>query len=561
MVRSPDVTRPPLWWRAIASAAALLAAMLTFSSSVSPNVPWRAHLLESLEPATVASVAHAAGVAGALVLAVLSWGVLQGRRRAGRVAVVLLAVLAAVHAAKGLDYEEASIALALAFALRAGVRAAARGAAPSPAAAAALITAGALAAGYAVTVTALLVSGRSPEVAATLARAASALAHGRVPARAAAWAVPALHVLVGIAFAGLVLLGRSLLAPARARDGHGWGEHERAAAIVSEHGDDSIAPFLLRADKTFFFARDGVLAYRLIGGTAVMSGDPVGPDAAATLAAFLTIAARRGWDVCAMAARREHIDAYRALGLRAIRIGSEAIVDPAAFSLDGRASRTVRKAVHRVRRHGWTIETLAGAELTPALAAELEAVEREWRTRHPRLYGFAMTSDRLWGAREDAHDVYAVARNEAGAVRAFQRYVPYRGGLSLDAMRRLDDEPNGISDALVASALAEARSRGCREVSLNFSSLAHVLAGDSRAAARARWLLRPLRHRFQLERLARFAAKFGPEWRPRYLVYTRRARLPVAVVRVMQAEAYLRPPRPRPRPDAWSPLPFPRVRG
>ena len=150
-----------------------------------------------------------------------------------------------------------------------------------------------------------------------------------------------------------------------------------------------------------------------------------------------------------------------------------------------------------------------------------------------------------------------VARAPSGEARAFQRYVPYRGGLSLDAMRRLDDEPNGISDALVAAALAEAARRGCGEVSLNFSSLAHILtagAADSVGRRAARRALRPLHRRFQLERLVRFASKFGPRWRARHLLYTRPTRLPVCVLRVMQAEAYVRPPRPRPRDDAWRPL-------
>jgi lysyl-tRNA synthetase class 2 len=233
------------------------------------------------------------------------------------------------------------------------------------------------------------------------------------------------------------------------------------------------------------------------------------------------------------------------------------VVDPRSFTLSGNASRTVRKAVNRVRKHGWTISVVPGRALTPALVAELDAVECEWRCRHQRVYGFAMASDRLWGAPEDAGDVYVVAREPGGEARAFQRYVPYRGGLSLDAMRRLDDEPNGISDALVAAALAEAATRGCREVSLNFSSLAHVFTAGPEASLAwraARCALRPLHRRFQLERLIRFAAKFGPRSRARHLVYTRRSRLPVCVLRVMQAEAYVRPPRPRPREDAWRPL-------
>jgi lysyl-tRNA synthetase class 2 len=190
------------------------------------------------------------------------------------------------------------------------------------------------------------------------------------------------------------------------------------------------------------------------------------------------------------------------------------------------------------------------------------AAEAAWRRTHRRLYGFAMASDRLWGAPEDDTDLYAIARNPAGEIRAFQRYVRYRRGLSLDAMRRLDDEPNGISDSLVAAMLAHARELGCAEVSLNFSAFGHLMAADTlerRAHRLFRWALRRLHGRFQLERLMRFAAKFGPAWRPRYVVYTSRTRLPLAALRVLQAEAYIKPPPPprRVARDRWLPAPVP----
>jgi lysyl-tRNA synthetase, class II len=216
--------------------------------------------------------------------------------------------------------------------------------------------------------------------------------------------------------------------------------------------------------------------------------------------------------------------------------------------------------VRRVARHGWTVELARGEQLTAGLIADLAAVEAAWRRGHRRLYGFAMASDRLWGAPEDCRDLYAIARNPAGEARAFQRYVPYRGGLSLDAMRRLDDEPNGISDALVSATLLHARELGLDEVSLNFAGFGHLMAADTleRGSHRAaRWALQRLHGRFQLERLARFANKFGPEWRPRFLVYTARTRLPLAALRVLQAEAYLKPPSVRPHQGAWRPAPRP----
>jgi lysylphosphatidylglycerol synthetase-like protein (DUF2156 family) len=167
-----------------------------------------------------------------------------------------------------------------------------------------------------------------------------------------------------------------------------------------------------------------------------------------------------------------------------------------------------------------------------------------------------MTLGRLWGADEDRHALYVVARDSAGTLRAFLRFAEYGDGLSLDATRRFGDEPNGLSEAMVVAALAYARERRFAEVSLNFAGFAHIMA--ARAApgsghAVVRLLLRAFHGRFQLEQLVRFSDKFGPTWRPRYLIHRGRTSLPLAGLRVLQAEAYVRPPRSKPLTARWQP--------
>src|SRR5439155_10125839 len=128
----------------------------------------------------------------------------------------------------------------------------------------------------------------------------------------------AVRVLVVVALVAAIAFVRAQLAPARPEDGHDEAAHARAAAIVTAHGHDSLAPFVLRADKAFFFSRGGVLAYRTLRETAVVSGDPVGPEgsAPAIVADFLAFAERRGWDVVLTGASLAHLSAYRGLGLR-----------------------------------------------------------------------------------------------------------------------------------------------------------------------------------------------------------------------------------------------------
>lgn len=543
--------------RRLYALATALAGVVTIASSLSANAPARQHLLEAFEPSSTQAAAHALGVIGGLLTLWLALGVLHGRRPAARAAVTVLGVLAVVHLAKGLDYEEALIALGLAVVLHMGMEQAGTGRRPSRSMIAVLVLLVGVAGAYAATLTILLVSGHSSDIGATLWTAARALANG-APTAVGGAARTGLHLAVAVALAVLVVVLRALLAPARARDGHDGRDHLQAAAIVAAHGEDSIAPFALRADKAFFFAHGGVIAYRTLRETAVVAGDPIGPpgSAPAILAAFDAFARDRGWDVVVLGARQGRLADYAALGLRTMQVGLEAVVAPQQFDLEAPASKTVRKAVRRVARHGWTIELVAAAQLTTPVIEDLAAVEEAWRRRHNRLYGFAMASDRLWGAPEDGRDIYAIARNPDGEARAFQRYVPYCDGLSLDAMRRLDDDPNGISDALVAATLAHARDEGLHEVSLNFAGFGHLMAADTlerRSHRLARWTLRRLHGRFQLERLARFANKFGPSWRPRFLVYTARTRLPLAALRVMQAEAYIKPPAPRQAQDAWRP--------
>ena len=91
-----------------------------------------------------------------------------------------------------------------------------------------------------------------------------------------------------------------------------------------------------------------------------------------------------------------------------LRIGDEAVVDPRAFSLEGRPIRKVRQSIARVKRHGWRVEVVDGCDVISAARRELGEVEADWRSRQRRLIGFAMTLGRLAGADERDGGVYVL---------------------------------------------------------------------------------------------------------------------------------------------------------
>ena len=79
-----------------------------------------------------------------------------------------------------------------------------------------------------------------------------------------------------------------------------------AKALVREWGTDTLAPFALRGDKSYFLdeERRAFVPYRVVGGVAIVSGDPIGdPERLEPLvASFLDYAHRRDWRVAILGA-------------------------------------------------------------------------------------------------------------------------------------------------------------------------------------------------------------------------------------------------------------------
>lgn len=508
-------------------------------------------LLGHLTPPGLPSEAHLLSVVAGLALLVVAPRLWRGTRAAASVAIVGLATLAAVSVLKG-NYEQAALELALSAMLAAARRSFPLGCRNRPRLAIVCAALGAWGLAYCALRAAPLVGAHPGHVIERALRhsVTHALRLSTASRMSDAW-ISLIDALIGCAALISVLAMRSLLRPVPSANGHVEHEYREARAIVERYGEDSLSPFILRPDKALAFAAGGVLSYRVIRGTAIVSCDPVAPGDGAphVLASFLELAHRRGWQVVVWGAGARHLEAYKRLGLRAIRAGEEAFVDPGTFTLEGRPVRKLRQSVHRVQRRGWEITVCEGRTIDGALELEIYQLESAWRARQRRVLGFAMGM----GAFESdvgPDDLYVLARSPQGELGAVMRFVSHCGKLSLDTMRRVGDTPNGLNEALVCTALQAARERGVPEVSLNYAGLAHLVRGEQSDNPLARRLsgsiMVVLGRRFQMERLVRFNDKFAPEWRPRYLVYETPAALPRAVLRVLQAEGYV-PALRRPR--------------
>jgi lysyl-tRNA synthetase class 2 len=533
-------------------AATVLAVAVAVAGSldvVRAVLPGSHEIVGGLAPDAVRTVAAAVGVPVGVALLLSARGIARGQRIAWLTATVLLALSVALHVLHGFNDGGilAAIVLVCLVAMRGDFRSGSDPAAPRRAFARLAITLTVvplfgLAAIWINRTTADRPFSFGFALHETLVGSLG-VGSGHLEAPFGDWFPLSVLILSAV---GIAWTLSAAVAPWRYELEQAQSEWELARSLVVTWGSDTLSPFALRADKSYFFAeeRDAFLAYRVVGGVAIVSGDPIGePEALErVLARFLAFARSRGWRVAVLGASEASLPLYRRLGLRAVYHGDEAILDVAAFSLEGRAIRKVRQSVQRLEREGYSVQILRPSEVQPPLRAALEEIAETWRDGEPQK-GFVMALDTLFG-RDDDGDVFVIGIGPDGRPEGFIHFAssPAGSALSLSSMPRLRTTPNGFNEWLICETVAWAREKGYSRISLNFAPFAALFAADAeleplqRVERRA---LRSLKGQFQLDNLLHFNEKFGPGWSRRYVVVERRRDLPRVSVAALAAESYL----------------------
>ncbi|MFD4610633.1 phosphatidylglycerol lysyltransferase domain-containing protein [Streptomyces sp. NPDC058440] len=370
--------------------------------------------------------------------------------------------------------------------------------------------------------------------------------------------VPAVHVPhwvditinVSMAATFLLVLYACFRSP-RGRALLGEEDEKRLRELLDRHGErDSLGYFALRRDKAAIFSPTGkaAVAYRVVGGVSLASGDPIGDPEAwpGAIDAWLAEARRHAWTPAVMGASEEAGTIYARHGLDALELGDEAVVDVADFSLEGRAMRVVRQAHNRVRRTGYTVCVRRHEDIPDEEMSLLVERADRWRDGATER-GFSMALGRL-GDPADGRCVMLECRDADGVPRALLSFVPWgEHGLSLDLMRRDRDGENGLMEFMVVELLLRAGEFGVRRVSLNFAMFRSVFERGARLGAGPvlrlwRSVLTFFSRWWQIESLYRANAKYRPVWEPRFLLFAKSSDIPRIGLASARAEGFLTPP-------------------
>jgi phosphatidylglycerol lysyltransferase len=331
-----------------------------------------------------------------------------------------------------------------------------------------------------------------------------------------------LRAMVGTVAIGLFFtLGRLLRASATAMRPAAGPEVEQAEEIA-DRSPATYAQLASLGDKSFLFSDSGnaFIMYRVAGQSWVAMGDPVGPKAEMTelIWRFRELCdLHDGWTVFYQVSAR-HRERYLDLGLTLLKLGEEARVPLAAFSLEEPGRRELRDGYRRLNQAGLEFEIVPPAGVPPLLP-ELEKISDAWlRGTDTREKSFSV------GRFEPAYlQRFPLALiRKRGRILAFANIWPgaQRFEMSVDLMRFLPGEaPDGILDYLFTHLLLVAKQAGYQRFNLGMAPLAGL---ETRKPARLWNQLGELIYQhaepfYHVEGLRSYKEKFDPVWEPRYL--------------------------------------------
>lgn len=318
-------------------------------------------------------------------------------------------------------------------------------------------------------------------------------------------------------------------------------ERARALALIQRYGDSSLDRFKTWPDKRFLFAGDGehqgVISYGMALSVAIVLGDPAAADEAAfqtVLVDFLDYCEANDWRAAFHQVPPTHLEAYRAAGLTALKIGEDGVVNLEQFNLQSSAMRHIRSDVNRLERQEYRAVPYQ-PPLSDDLLGKLRLVSNEWLTIGRRERGFTLGR---WDDSYVRECQVMTVEDSAGMVHAFANIIPdgAPGETTIDLMRRRADAPNAVMDFLFVHLFQQAQAAGYKRFSLGMAPFAEVgtKPGDPARERGLRLLASHLDRFFSAKGLRAYKEKFQPDWEPRYLVYQSDATLPLVTLALMR---------------------------
>ncbi|MDP4278536.1 MAG: phosphatidylglycerol lysyltransferase domain-containing protein, partial [Bacteroidota bacterium] len=505
-------------------------------SSVTPALPERMHILKEWMPEAIPQMSNGLIMIIGLFMLILCVFLLQGSRRAWGVALILSILSTVGHLLKGVDYEEAILALFVVVVLwhtrdfyrlkphkqltRISIRVLVYSIL-------ALLTFGVM--GF------MLMDKRHFGVNFDFWNAFKTMLRlfflfdddGLAPRTAFAQ-----HFIYAIYTAGgavLCFIFFSILKPIFSKPFNTEDDKEKAALLLQKYGRSAFDYFKIYPDKLFFFSDkyEGFISFKVYRYYAVALENPVCKDedaARGLIYAFDSYCLENGLISVYYRIPKASLSMYTELGKRSVPIGDEAVVDLESFSLNSMTMKSTRKNLNQLKAKGFETKVYT-APVDDTILLKLEKVSENWlQVLHEKEMAF---TESVFDKEILKNQIIITVEDESGRIYAFLNVIPsdVSNEAAYDMIRKVNDAPNGVMDLLLVRTMLFLKEQGYQTVNLGMAPLSGI-KGSSFTERITHFAYEHVKSLSHFKGIRQYKEKFSSRWEQMYLVYSNNYYLP-----------------------------------
>ncbi len=325
-------------------------------------------------------------------------------------------------------------------------------------------------------------------------------------------------------FASLSFLVYSLVRPYVFKVTSTSEEIERAKSLTKQYGSSALDFFKTYSDKFIFSPPDinAYVSYRVSRNFAVVLENPVAENSdemKKCILSFSRYSYDNGLKDIYYRVPKESLPLYAELSRKSLFLGQEGVVDLNSFSLEGGEKKSIRNALNKIKEQGYTTHINA-PPLRDGLIQKLKAVSDEWLRLTER--DEIIFSQGMFVEKEIKEQTVITIENSEEKIIAFLNIIPdyVENEGTYDLLRKTADAPNGIMDHILVELFKHFRSCGIRYVNLGFAPMSGLNDPHNFTEKSMKFAYEKIRSFSNYKGQRDYKEKFNPQWNDKFLIYS-----------------------------------------
>jgi phosphatidylglycerol lysyltransferase len=301
-------------------------------------------------------------------------------------------------------------------------------------------------------------------------------------------------------------------------------ERSRAKSLTQQFGNSALDFFKTYSDKFIYAPPDinAYISYRVSRNFAVVLENPVSEnreELKKCIASFGNYCYENGLKEIYYRVPKESLSIYYELSKKSLFLGQEGVVDLNSFSLEGGEKKSIRNALNKIKEQGYTTHINA-PPLRDGLIQKLKAVSDEWLRLTEREE--IIFSQGMFVETEIKEQTVISIENHEEKIIAFLNIIPdyVKDEGTYDLLRKTADAPNGIMDHILIELFKYFKATGIRYVNLGFAPMSGLDDPHNFTEKSMKFAYEKIRSFSHYKGQRDYKEKFNPQWNDKFLIYS-----------------------------------------